>query len=176
MSTPVRLSPAELTAAVDELADLLVEAVEDGASLGFLAPLDRAEAAAWWRSLAPDVAEGRLVMWAAYDSDDRSRLTGTISFAPARKANSRHRGEIAKVLVRKEARGQGLARRLLAVAERHAAETGVTLLMLDTETDSAADHLYRREGWTAFGTVPRYAADPAGELQPCTFFHKSLAP
>ncbi|WP_329113699.1 GNAT family N-acetyltransferase [Streptomyces sp. NBC_01465] len=173
MSKPVRLSPAELTAAAEELAGLLVEAVEDGASLGFLAPLDHAEAAAWWRSLASDVTEGRLVVWAAYDS---GRMTGTISFAPARKANSRHRAEIAKVLVRKEARGRGLARNLLAVAERHAVATGVTLLMLDTETDSAADHLYRREGWTPYGTVPGYAADPAGTLQPCTFFYKALTP
>ncbi|GAA1376335.1 GNAT family N-acetyltransferase [Streptomyces beijiangensis] len=172
MNTPVRLSPTELLGAAVELADLLVEAVSDGASLGFLAPLDRREAITWWSAMAPDVAEGRLVVWAAYDA---GRITGTISFVPGRKANARHRAEIAKLLVRKEARGQGLARRLLAVAEHHAAETGVILLMLDTQTDSAADRLYRREGWTAYGTVPDYAADPAGVLQPCTFFRKALA-
>jgi GNAT superfamily N-acetyltransferase len=172
VSTTVRLSADALTSAAAELAELLTEAVEDGASLGFLSPLDHAEAAAWWSALAPDVAESRLVVWASYDA---GRMTGTISFVPGAKANARHRAEIAKLLVRKEARGRGLARRLLAVAERHAAETGVTLLMLDTQTDSAADRLYVREGWTAYGTVPGYAADPAGALQPCTFYRKAPA-
>jgi GNAT superfamily N-acetyltransferase len=171
--TAAALTAGELTAAAGELAELLTEAVEEGASLGFLAPLESAEAAAWWRGLAPEVAEGRLVIWAAYDDD--GRMNGTVTLAPAAKANARHRAEIAKLLVRKEARGQGLARRLLALAERHAAGSGVTLLMLDTETDSAADHLYRRAGWTPYGTVPGYAADPVGVLRPCTFFHKAIS-
>jgi GNAT superfamily N-acetyltransferase len=173
VSTTVRLSADDLALAAEELAGLLTEAVEDGASLGFLAPLDHAEAVAWWSALAPDLAQGRLVVWAVYEA---GRMTGTVSLSPGGKANARHRAEIAKLLVRKEARGQGLARRLLAVAERHAAETGVSLLMLDTQTDSAADRLYRREGWTPFGTVPGYAADPAGAVRSCTFFHKAIDP
>jgi hypothetical protein len=62
---------------------------------------------------------------------------------------------------------------LLRTAEASAYTAGVRLLLLDTQTGSAAERLYRAEGWTPFGTVPDYAADPGGALRPTTFFFKS---
>jgi hypothetical protein len=47
--------------------------------------------------------------------------------------------------------------------------------MLDTETGSVADTLYERAGWTRYGVVPAYAADPSGVPRPCSFFYKPLA-
>lgn len=77
---------------------------------------------------------------------------------------------------RTDARGQGLGRRLPATAEEAAAAAGVTLLHLDTETDSPAEHLYRTGGWTRAGVIPDCAADPSGVLRPTTLYHKHLAP
>ena len=71
-------------------------------------------------------------------------------------------------------RGQGLGRRLLRVAEDEAAATGITLLMLDTETGSAAETLYATSGWQRYGVVPDYAADPAGVPRDCSFYFKRL--
>ena len=65
-------------------------------------------------------------------------------------------------------------RRLLATAEHAAAAHGLTLLLLDTETGSAADHLYRAAGWTRYGIVPHYAADPDGTPRDCSFYYKEL--
>ncbi|MEV8021811.1 GNAT family N-acetyltransferase [Streptomyces sp. NPDC086554] len=166
-----RLSADELLAAADELAALLADVVDGGSSLGFLAPLDRKDAADWWRGLAPAVAQGRLAVWAARDAD---RITGTVSLGFTDKPNGRHRAEIRKLMVHRSARGQGLARTLLATAERTAAEAGVTLLILDTETGSPAESLYRSGGWTAAGVIPDYAADPAGVLHPTTLFFKKV--
>ena len=73
-------------------------------------------------------------------------------------------------------RGRGLGRRLLAAAERSAAGQGITLLVLDTEADSDAERLYRSAGWQRYGVVPDYAADPAGVLRDCSFFHKNIQP
>jgi GNAT superfamily N-acetyltransferase len=70
---------------------------------------------------------------------------------------------------------QGLGRALLRVAEQAAAEAGAGLLLLDTQTGSAAEGLYRGTGWTEVGVVPDYAADPAGTLQPTTFFYKRIS-
>lgn len=85
-------------------------------------------------------------------------------------------GELGDVLiVDRVARGRGLGRDLLAVAEEAAAQAGVTLLLLDTQTGSAAERLYRKAGWTEVGVVPDYAADPAGDLRPTTFFFKALS-
>ncbi|GHC99438.1 N-acetyltransferase [Streptomyces violarus] len=166
-----RLDEAQLREVAGELAGLLTDTVNAGASVGFLAPLDRAEALAWWEERAADVAAGRLVVWAAYDGD---RVLGTVSLAFPGKANSRHRAELVKLMVDPDARGRGLGRRLLATAEEAAAAAGVTLLHLDTETGSPAERLYRSAGWTAIGAIPDYAASPDGVLRPTTIYYKHV--
>ncbi|MGW0861602.1 GNAT family N-acetyltransferase [Streptomyces sp. NPDC002611] len=166
-----RLGEGQLSAKSKELAGLLEATVDAGASVGFLAPLDRAEALAWWAERAADVAAGRLVVWAASDGD---RMQGTVSLAFPGKANSRHRAELVKLMVDPDARGRGLGRRLLATAEDAAAAAGVTLLHLDTETGSPAERLYRSAGWTAIGAIPDYAANPDGVLRPTTIYYKHL--
>ena len=60
-----RLSTADYLDAVPALGEVLADCTNGGASVGFLAPLDAAVAAAWWKTLAGDVAEGRAVVWAA---------------------------------------------------------------------------------------------------------------
>lgn len=167
----MRLDAAGLLGHADGLAGLLVATVRDGASLGFLADLDRATAAAWWRGLAGVVEAGGLAVWAALDA---GRVTGTVGVAFTDKPNGRHRADVTKLMVHPSARGRGLARALLATAEAAAADTGVTLLVLDTETGSPAEALYHRAGWTPAGSIPDYAADPAGVLRPTTLFYKRL--
>ncbi|MFF1506538.1 GNAT family N-acetyltransferase [Streptomyces sp. NPDC058326] len=168
-----RLTAEEVRAhAPAGLAALLVDAVEGGASVGFLAPLETAEAAAWWTRVATETAEGARDVWAAHAPD--GRLTGVVTLVRGSTANGRHRGEIARLLVRRDARGRGLGYRLLAAAEAHAAATGLSLLVLDTQTDSPAERLYRGAGWTAAGTIPDFAADPAGVPRPTTLYYKRL--
>ncbi|MFE1925175.1 GNAT family N-acetyltransferase [Streptomyces asoensis] len=167
----IRLDAPRLRAYETQLADLLVDAVDGGASLGFLAPLERAAAVAWWRERAEGVAAGRLAVWAARDGE---RVVGTVGLAFPDKPNSRHRAELVKLLVHRDARGKGLGRTLLTAAERSAAALGVTLLHLDTETGSPAEHLYRAAGWAGAGTIPDYAADPAGVLRPTTLYYKHV--
>ncbi|MFJ5303512.1 GNAT family N-acetyltransferase [Streptomyces sp. NPDC088350] len=166
-----RLDATQLPAANDELADLLTDTVDDGASIGFLAPPDRAAAVDWWRERADGVAAGRLAVWAASNGE---RIVGTVSLAFPDKPNSRHRAELIKLMVHREARGEGLGRRLLTVAEDAAVAAGITLLHLDTETDSPAEHLYRSAGWTRAGVIPDYAASPGGELRPTTLYYKRV--
>ncbi|MFG2835625.1 GNAT family N-acetyltransferase [Streptomyces zaomyceticus] len=168
-----RLTPDEVRAhASAGLAALLVDAVDGGASVGFLAPLAVREAAAWWSRVADEAAGGTRDVWAAHGPD--GTLTGVVTLVRATTANGRHRGEIARLLVHRSARGRGLGYRLLATAEAHAAATGLTLLVLDTQTDSPAERLYRGAGWTAAGTIPDYAADPAGVPRATTLYYKRL--
>jgi GNAT superfamily N-acetyltransferase len=166
-----RLDGGQLSSRVEALADLLVDTVEGGASIGFLAPMDRAAAVAWWKGRAGAVAAGHLAVWAAYDGH---RAVGTVSLAFPDKPNSRHRAELVKLMVHRDARGQGLGRRLLGTAEEAAAAAGITLLHLDTETGSPAERLYGSAGWTRAGVIPDYAADPAGVLRPTTLYYKKL--
>ncbi|MFD9130785.1 GNAT family N-acetyltransferase [Kitasatospora sp. NPDC059571] len=161
-----------MRAAAPALADLLLDAVRGGASLGFPASLTAAEATAWWRSRVDAVAGGRLLVWSAGTPD---LCTGTVSLVLADLPNGLHRAELAKLMVHRSARGRGLGRRLLALAERAAADRGRSLLVLDTETDSPAEHLYRTGGWTPLGSIPGYATDPAGELRATTVYYTHLA-
>ncbi|OQD57222.1 GNAT family N-acetyltransferase [Streptomyces phaeoluteigriseus] len=170
--TTTGLDAAALLGRAGELADLLVDTVAGGASVGFLAPLDRTEALAWWEGRAAGVAAGHLAVWAALDGD---RVAGTVTLAFPDKPNSRHRAELVKLMVHRDARGQGLGRRLLTTAEEAAAAAGVTLLHLDTETDSPAERLYRTAGWTRAGIIPDYAADPSGVLRPTALYYKHLS-
>jgi ribosomal protein S18 acetylase RimI-like enzyme len=167
----IRLDETRLLEHAGALAELLTATVDGGASVGFLAPLTRAEALAWWEDRAADVAAGRLAVWAACEGE---RVLGTVSLAFPGKTNSRHRAELVKLMVHADARGRGLGRRLLATAEAAAAAGGVTLLHLDTETGSPAERLYRSAGWTPVGSIPDYAADPGGVLRPTTIYYKRV--
>ena len=76
--------------------------------------------------------------------------------------------EIKRLWVSPMARGQGLARRLMAAAEARARALGIALLRLDTNRalpEAAA--LYRRDGWTE---IERFNDDPYAEV----FFEKRL--
>ena len=172
-STPRRLSAVDLVTYTPGLAALLVDAVEDGASVGFLAPLAIDGAAEWWAGQAGSIRGNRTILWATADA---SGVTGTVQLHLAPLPNSRNRASIAKLLVHRRARNNGVARRLLSAAEQFATESGITLLTLDTETGSPAETLYKKTGWTESGTIPAYAADPSGTLRSTTILYKELPP
>ena len=170
----IRILPAaEAERRLAELAAILVDAVESGASVNFLAGLTPAQAEAFWRGQIPGVADGSRILLVAERS---GRLLGTVILSFAHQPNQPHRAEISKMLVLREARGQGLGRALLAAAEQAARSAGRTLLMLDTEAGSAGEALYRSCGWHHWGTVPGYALTPDGRPAPAAFFYKELPP
>ncbi|MGW2181106.1 N-acetyltransferase family protein [Streptomyces sp. NPDC001732] len=171
MTGIVCVSGPELVTYADELAALLVDAVDSGSSVGFLAPLDRGVAAAWWRERAEAVDAGLLRVWIARDAE---RVAGTVTLVPAQLPNARHRAKVTTLMVRSSARGRGLGRSLLGTAERAAVDAGVTLLVLDAESGSPAERLCRSAGWTECGSIPDYAGDPAGVLKPTTLYYKAI--
>jgi len=167
------LDAAEAQARLGELADILVDAVAHGASVNFMAGFSHDEGRAFWRTQIAGIANGekRLIV-----GDDGERLVATVILTFAHQPNAPHRAEIGKMVVLSSARRQGIGRRLLTAAEAAARDSGRTLLLLDTETGSAGDTLYRRCGWTEYGRVPGHAFKPNGRLAETTFFYKELAP
>ncbi|TMC73235.1 MAG: GNAT family N-acetyltransferase [Chloroflexi bacterium] len=160
-----------LNGLIEGLAELLVDAVDGGASVGFVAPFTPDDAARWWRSVAADIDAGKVILLTAREGD---RVVGTVQLRLAPLPNSRHRAEVAKLLVHRDLRGRGIARRLLAALDNVARREGRTLLVLDTISGSEADVLYRSLGWTEVGSVPNYAAMPDGSLAPTTIFYREL--
>ena len=169
----VRALPAgEAEARVNDLADILLDCVVGGASVSFMADLDRAKAQAFWRVVADGAARGDRILLVA-ERDDGS-LVGTVQVVWATPDNQPHRGDVAKMLVHRRGRKQGVGAMLLRAAEEEARKAGRTLLVLDTVTGGDAERLYARCGWTAVGSIPDYALFPDGLLCATTVFYKKV--
>jgi GNAT superfamily N-acetyltransferase len=155
---------------IEGLSDVLIDCVEGGASVSFMLPMTREKADAFWRSAAEGVARGERIVLAA---EDANGIVGTVQVILAQPENQPHRGDVAKMLVHRRARRQGIGAALLAAAERSAREAGKTLLVLDTASGDA-ERVYQREGWHRCGTIPDYALWPGGGPCATTFYFKSL--
>ena len=166
------LSERTFASAIPDLAMLLVDAVEGGASVGFVLPFGHDAASRWWRGLAPEVAAGRIVVLLL--RIEGGRAVGTAQLRLSQMPNSPHRADVAKVLVHSSVRGRGFGRALMGAIEAAARERGRTLLILDTITGSGADAMYEHLGWSRAGEIPRYAAMPDGTLAPTTYYFKEL--
>jgi len=154
---------------ITELAELLIDCVDGGASLGFPSPLGYDVAVGYWRDAADSVESGRAVLLVAGDP-----IVGTVQLHSSTYPNGRHRAEVAKLLVHSSARNQGLGTRLMEAVEREAVSRGKTLLILDTQTGSGAEYLYRKLGWERAGVIPDFAFTPFGQLASSTFFFKRV--
>ncbi|MEO6525273.1 MAG: GNAT family N-acetyltransferase [Gemmatimonadaceae bacterium] len=158
-------------AMVEQLADVLIDCVEGGASVSFMLPLARERAVAFWRRVANAVAAGERALLVA---EDALGICGTVQLILDMPENQPHRAELAKMLVHRRARRQGLAATLLRSAEEMALDCRKSLLMLDAVTGGDAERLYERHGWSRVGVVPRFALMPNGDWCATTFFFREL--
>jgi len=173
MSTPtwsLRRVHALDDAQIDELAGVLIDCVEGGASVSFMHPLPRDRAAAFWRRVGQEVAAGERALLVA---EDARGLCGTVQLVVHQPENQPHRADLSKLLVHRRARRQGLGEALMRAAEATARECGKTLLVLDTANDGA-ERLYERLGWERVGVIPGYALLPHGGLCGTTVYYRNL--
>ncbi len=166
-----RLDATEAGAAIAELAEVLFDCVDGGASIGFMPPFTRADAAEFFAGVVPDIDTGGRVLLAAYDEDG---LVGTVQIAYPWQPNQPHRGDITKLLVHRRGRGRGIGQALMERAQAEAHTDGKTLLVLDAVTDGDAFRLYTRLGWVEVGEIPDFALYPDGRFCPTTFFYKRV--
>ena len=170
--TPNVERPARLDeTCVRELAELLVDCVDDGAGVSFVHPLATDKAEAFWLRIAAGVDAGSHAVLVA---EDEVGIVGTVQLVLDTPENQPHRADLAKMLVHRRARRRGLGAALLEAAEQLARELGRTLLVLDTTTGSDAERLYARHGWARVGEIPGYAVEAGGGLLPTTIYYKQL--
>jgi GNAT superfamily N-acetyltransferase len=156
---------------IQELSDVLIDCVEGGASVSFMLPIARATAVAFWRGVAAGVEQRGRILIAA--ENPAGRIVGSVQVIFAQVENQPHRADIAKMLVHRRARRQGIGAALLAAAERESLSAGKTLLVLDTASGDA-ERLYAKLGWQRCGVIPGYALLPGGGLCDTTFFYRAL--
>ena len=158
-------------AAIEALSEVLIDCVVGGASVSFMAPLSPARANAFWERVALGVARGERLLLVARNAE--GRIDGTVQLLLDLPENQPHRADVAKLLVHRRARNQGVGEALMVAAEAAARDAKRTLLVLDTASDSA-ERLYHRLGWKLCGRIPDYALLPGGAPCATTIFYKSV--
>ena len=158
-------------ATVEALAGVLIDCVEGGASVSFMLPLTRERAVAFWRRVAHGVAAGERALLIAEDADG---VCGTVQLIFDLPENQPHRADLAKMLVHRRVRRQGMGAALMQAAEATARDCGKTLLVLDAVTGGDAARLYERLGWQRVGDIPDYALFPAGGFCSTTVYYRNL--
>ncbi len=164
------LDAAAAKDAIDELADVLVDCVQGGASVSFMLPFGREDAARYFDKVTASIARGETVLVAAKLD---GRIVGTVQLGLDIPPNQPHRADIKKLLVHRAARNRGVGAMLMARAEAEAKARGRTLLVLDT-AGAEAERLYLRSGWQRVGVIPDYAMWPDGGFCDTTFFWKKI--
>jgi GNAT superfamily N-acetyltransferase len=156
---------------LDALVELLRDSVDNGASVGFLPPLEPAEARAYWEEVVEALASPSRSLAVAWVD---GRVAGTAQLVEAEKANARHRAEVAKVLVHSSFRRRGVGAALMRAVEARALERGKTTLVLDTLEGEPSERLYQSLGWIRSGVIPRYAQIADGTLSSTVVYYKLL--
>jgi GNAT superfamily N-acetyltransferase len=165
-----RLGAAEARNRIGQLADVLIDCVEGGASVSFMLPMARETALRFWQGVADGVERGVRTLVVA---EDTQGIVGTVQLITDLPENQPHRADVAKLLVHRRARGGGIGRQLMDAVEGEAREQGRRVLVLDTAS-ATAERLYERLGWQRVGVVPDYALMPDGELCATVFFYKHV--
>lgn len=167
-----QLSADEGSNYIADLATVLLDCVEGGASVSFMAPLSRQEAESFFEKVIKEVQSGSRILLAAFADN---KLVGTVQIVTAMPPNQPHRADVAKLLVLRSARAQGIGSRLMNYVETASLRAGRSVLVLDTVTGGSAEKLYSRLGWTKAGVIPKYALFPNGEWCDTTIFWKHLS-
>jgi ribosomal protein S18 acetylase RimI-like enzyme len=95
---------------INQLSELLVRVVEDGASIGFLPPMKLSKANKYWKTLLkPEV-----ILFIAKINNE---IVGCVQLHLCTKQNGSHRAEVAKLMTHPNFRRNGIGRSLMEKAE-----------------------------------------------------------
>ena len=156
----------------EDLIVLLLDAVKQGASVGFMDDLDRPQANRYFDEVCAQLDQGDLLLWVLVEEQ---RVLASVQLALCQKTNGLNRAEVQKLLVLNEVRRRGLGQVLIHALEQGAREQKRGLLHLDTEAGSPAENFYSALGYTRVGELPNYCQSPNGHYSPTAIYYKTLS-
>jgi ribosomal protein S18 acetylase RimI-like enzyme len=164
-------TPEQAERDIRQLAHLLIDAVDSGASVGFMPPLLEEEALDYWRGVIAVMRNGARILLVSMDGE---LIQGSVQIDLETRANGNHRAEAIKLFVHRRARRRGLAKALMAELEAIARNMGRTLLLTDTRKGGEAEKMCEAMGYVKFGEIPNYARTGDGRLNTSSFFYKQI--
>ena len=162
----------------DDLGKLLCDAVNGGASLGFLAPIDREHAWAHWVEVSRRVARGAVHVLVA---EHGGELIGSVQLHEVHEVHeaegggASHRAQVCGLMVRSLFRQRGHGRQLMQAVQALAHARGRTTLTLDTRLGDRSERLFHALGWVKSGEVPQHARGADGALVTASLYHLVMA-
>jgi len=154
-----------------QLCDLLQDAVDNGSSVGFIAPLSTADARDYWTAALEEVAGGSRVVLIAFERHD---LIGCVQLHLTARLNARHRADVQKLLVHSQWQNKGLGKQLLAAIEKVAQQKGRSLLLADARSGGPGERLFTSAGYMKVGSIPRFQRGPTGDFDSTAIFYRDL--
>ena len=165
------LSSAALVRVVPDLAALLSDAVNRGASLGFVPPTRSDDCRAYWESLCVEIDTGRRILLGAFHGD---RIVGSGQLALPPQPNAVHRAEVQKLIVDAELQGQGVGRSLMAALHGTARRHRRSLVLLNTRHGDRAERFYKALGYREAGVIPGYTVGPGGHRRDTVVMYQEI--
>lgn len=167
------LTANEARELVPQLTELIRDGVNNGAAMGFLAPLSREEAESYWLEVVDALKTPHRILLVALEN---GQVIGSTQLDLASKANGLHRAEVMKVMVHTAHRRKGIGVALMQEVERQALEHERTTLVLDTREGDVAEDLYLKAGFIRSGIIPNFARSSDGSLHGTIVMYKLLEP
>ncbi|CAI3130656.1 acetyltransferase family protein [Acinetobacter baumannii 1598530] len=155
----------------EDLSLLLEDSVNNGASIGFLAPIEKNEIVNYWREVNHKLAQGNSRLWVAIQ---KGTIIGSVQLSVVGKKNGVHRAEVEKLMVLTSLRKQGIATLLMNELENFAREKGLRLLVLDTREGDVSELLYSKIGFVRVGVIPSFALSSNGNYDGTAIYYKKL--
>ncbi|MDC4865267.1 GNAT family N-acetyltransferase [Acinetobacter baumannii] len=155
----------------EALSLLLEDSVNNGASIGFLAPIEKNEVLNYWREVNHKLAQGNSRLWIAIQE---GTIIGSVQLSLVGKKNGVHRAEVEKLMVLTSARKQGIATLLMNELENFARGKSLRLLVLDTREGDVSELLYSKIGFVRVGVIPNFALSSNGNYDGTAIYYKKL--
>lgn len=150
---------------------LLEDSIDGGASIGFLAPIEKNEVLKYWREVNHKLAQGNSRLWIAIQE---GKIVGSVQLSLVSKKNGVHRAEVEKLMVLSTTRKQGIATLLLNELENFSKEKGLRLLVLDTREGDVSELLYSKIGFVRVGVIPNFALNSNGNYEGTAIYYKKI--
>lgn len=167
----VLLNAATLPVYCPELADLLLDTLQGGASVGYQSAASHQEAESNFYRLRDELQKGERLIWIARDEQG---VVGCISLALNIQPEALNRGTIKLLLVHRRARRKGVGKKLLAELEKSACARQRGVLSLEVRAGSGAEAFYRSQGYRCLGEMPDYLCSADGYYHPAAIYFKRL--
>lgn len=165
------LTAEEAKHLIPELTELIRDGVNNGAAMGFLAPLSVEEAESYWLEVAKALQTPHHILLVALEN---GQVIGSTQLDLASKANGLHRAEVMKVMVHTAHRRKGVGLALMQEIEKQARKHNRTTLVLDTRDGDVAEDLYLKAGFVRSGVIPNFARSSDGSLHGTIVMYKLL--